>query len=426
MAEISKIFQVTPQIILTYSYDKFSTEGSEASNKNDFQLTYHRPMLYQSLDRSICFLDCANESILGDLHNNIFHTKFENANNDTNLYLGWYGDGVESVDYGACEVTSWTEQAMSDLLDDNWIRKVYSYQEDASVPYAEDKTTYDGISETKRELHWDVGTLAYDKLRIYLLSGYLMNNCTGISVKIKALTNDYYVNSIGKYVPRYAVLGNWVFLKEQLGKLTQWVTTPLYINSKFYDRYIEVEVPSIYALGRYHDTSTLTGKVKVLADWLNVSQDSKIMIEFATIEDDAVTLPKDDKTIAPSKLLDRSYLDTSLLLNTMSFTLGTNKVEGNLKLNSNADMFNVRLYEDTDTNCIVYYPVYGEAYDAVDLNTTVMYNIESGAIPMTDDAWRDSNLTADEFYDTYGEDARKWMIINEISVTYNYSSILKS
>lgn len=164
----------------------------------------------------------------------------------------------------------------------------------------------------------------------------------------------------------------------------------------------------------------------MLADWLNVSQDSKIIIEVGAIEDDAVTLPKDEKKYLPSRLLDQSYIDTSSLLNTMAFTLGSDVVEGNLKLNSNADMFNVRLYEDTDTNCIVYYPVYGEAYEAVDLNTTVMYNIESGAIPMTDDAWRDANLTSDEFYDTYGEDGRKWIIINELSVTYNYSNILKS
>lgn len=105
LSSITKYFQISNQIILSYSYDKSQTEGTAASNTDDYQLSYHRPMLYQSLDKSVCFLDCPNKTILGDLHNNIFHTKFESQNSDTNLYLGWYSNGVEDVDYGYCEVS---------------------------------------------------------------------------------------------------------------------------------------------------------------------------------------------------------------------------------------------------------------------------------------------------------------------------------
>ena len=108
-----------------------------------------------------------------------------------------------------------------------------------------------------------------------------------------------------------------------------------------------------------------------------------------------------------------------------TFTLDAPKVVG-INAVSNSNFFNVRLLEDPNTNAILYYPVYGDEPEAQDLNLDLMYAIESGNIPMIDVANYDSaNDGMDDFIDMYGSDVNRWIIINEIAVTYNYRFIIE-
>ena len=108
-----------------------------------------------------------------------------------------------------------------------------------------------------------------------------------------------------------------------------------------------------------------------------------------------------------------------------NFALDAPKVIG-ITADSNANYFNVRLYEDPNTNAILYYPVYGEEPDARDLDLDIMYAIESGNIPMIDVANYDSaNDGMDDFIETYGTDVNRWIIINELAITYNYRYIIQ-
>lgn len=58
-----------------------------------------------------------------------------------------------------------------------------------------------------------------------------------------------------------------------------------------------------------------------------------------------------------------------------------------IKYKSNSDYFNVRIYEDTDNKEIVYYPVYGEGNNVVELSDDIMRRIENNEIPLVSEAF---------------------------------------
>ena len=70
-----------------------------------------------------------------------------------------------------------------------------------------------------------------------------------------------------------------------------------------------------------------------------------------------------------------------------------------IKYKSNSDYFNVRIYEDTDNKEIVYYPVYGEGNNVVELSDDIMRRIENNEIPLVSEAFYDnlSNTDIDSF-----------------------------
>jgi len=89
--------------------------------------------------------------------------------------------------------------------------------------------------------------------------------------------------------------------------------------------------------------------------------------------------------------------------------------------NSNSNNFNVRLFENKDIHAIEYYPVYGDIDNTKDMTYDIMAAIETGAIPMIDLAdLDDANKGMDDFIETYGDSVFKWIILNELTVTYNY------
>ena len=55
-----------------------------------------------------------------------------------------------------------------------------------------------------------------------------------------------------------------------------------------------------------------------------------------------------------------------------------------------------------------------------------MNEIESGAIPMLAEGFYDGLDNMDEFIEMYGDKAYKWIIHNDINVTFNYQNLISS
>lgn len=88
---------------------------------------------------------------------------------------------------------------------------------------------------------------------------------------------------------------------------------------------------------------------------------------------------------------------------------------------SNANFFSVRIEEDTKSHTIKYYPVYGDASNEREFDINMMNAIETGVVSMYDSADMDKvNQGMDDFIEMYGEEVYRWVIVNELQVTYNY------
>ena len=218
---------------------------------------------------------------------------------------------------------------------------------------------------------------------------------------------------IDKSVPKITdttmiTLLDFFFPKEKMKDAIHWDKNPLYLNSKFYDRYIEVKFPSYYQIAcdnnidfTIHTSTDEEGETTSYT--LNVSD--PITVFFATVSESNV-----------KKIINETSYAKTFLLDAI--------VPVGIKPASNSDFFNIRIYENPYEKNIIYYPTYGAGSNIQDLSLEVMNEIESGGIPMIDQSYKDNNYNEDEFYEMYGEDARKWIIYNELNITYVYSYYL--
>ena len=395
MSKITKFFQVTNQMLLSYEYNQWNSIGMAALDGSD-SLTYHNIFLYKQLDGNYALLDNP-ESTLENQNNNILNTKFGDTENSDYYYIGYFtGQYKDKKDVVSNDFVA---KSLNSLYNKNHILAFDSNTEKAALNI--------DSSQIKVFKLYQEGQCAYDSIKIYLLTGFVFNNIQGISIKVKAPTKN---NLLGNYKNDYVTLLNYVFLKDRLQDKVTWMSNPLYMNSKFYDRYIEIKVPDAYYLGT---NNNVTSSLSDLMSFLNIDPTGNLIIEFSSISEENLT------SISQNQLLNNTF---DYITGTSEFTLDP-IVSATLKPKSNTDLFNIRIYEDQDNHNIIYYPVYGEGTEAIDFNIDVMYNIENGRIPFIETGFYDEDEDYDEFIDQYGISACRWMIINELSITYEYTNI---
>lgn len=387
MAVRSKFFQLTGQVMLEYKTDQYVILRNDNGNMEDY-------IMYQGVDNNqYCLL--MNSSSLS-------HALYQESDKSTQFY-----GGINSSIDEANDNTNYPYG--HDIYVENTDFYIGSLIEDAS-----------GNSHRRSQLYCDT-------IRLYLLTGYVMNNIGGYSIKVKGKVintsaaidptdpeSDILVNRVDDYI----YLLNWYMPKEELKNNIQWLSTPLYLNSKFYDRYIEIKLPSAQDIAvnhrnidyiyRYVDdenTYYLRG---------TIDKFSNLIIEFATVQQSNIILENKYDSLGPS-----------------SFILDVSKVMS-IYPESNANNIGIKLYEDVNTHSIIYYPTYGDGLNVEPLNLEIMAKIDDGEIPLINYSEYDSaNDGMDEFIEMYGNGdinsiPCKWIVINELAVTYNYARILNT
>lgn len=396
MSAISKYFQVTDQLLLEYKYDQYNTLGTKLSNTQDYQLNYHKPFVVRQLDNSLKVIDNCTED---NLFNSLSYQQFvNNALNKDTYWLGY----KTSNDRQSFNLSSGTIASTIDSL--IWKGKL------------------NPLANNVNYMQYTTGSLAWDKIRIYFITGYIMNSINGFSLKVSATRNPsnstVYANGESKVIraSEDVTLCDFFFYKDRLSTSIQWLTNPFYMSGKFYDRYIELEVPSTYSLGVLNHNNP--NDRNSIYNLLNISTDSLIKFEFNVINDDTEISDLNYTAFLSNEIKEELDFNSGLIIANHD----ESAVTGSIALNSNSDYFNVRIYEDEDLGAIVYYPIWGDDVEAVDFNINIMNNIESGAIPMMNNGFLDEG-DVEEFAETYGDDARKWIIYNEVIVTYTYNPI---
>lgn len=390
MAIQSKFFQITNQVLLEYKTDQFIIlKNSTGDRTKGF-------MMYKGVDgNQYCLLDDNHKS-----------ASYQCSDRFTQYYGG-----------------------------KNALVSVAQNIPDDRTPYGHDLYVDYEDGEEVIETDFQIGTCIKDEMgienreeqiycdtiRLYILTGYIMNSIGGYSLKVKGKVIKVSETIPGptpeedkEYVKRindYIYLLDWYMPKEELKDRINWLHNPLYLNGKFYDRYIEIKLPSAQDIAINHRNidyvyEEVDEEENVHYLRGTIDRYSNLIVEFATVQPDNIELVDDHNSNGPSTFITDTVKEMSIYPE------------------SNANNFGVKLYEDTTTHSIIYYPTYGDGFYIEPINIEMMAKINNGQIPLTNYSEYDSaNDGMDDFIEMYGSDVFKWIIINELVVTYKYHSI---
>jgi hypothetical protein len=213
---------------------------------------------------------------------------------------------------------------------------------------------------------------AHDTIKVHVVSGYNFDDVAGFMLQVRA------EKSSGDLVD----LSNFTYIKQPdaLGSanVMKFASNILYLGNKFYDKYVEFKVPSVYALGA-NTPDTSMGSV------LGVKNLSDVFLTYSTV----ATYQHDNTT----------KNNTFTLADTLNLQLPVTSV---------ADNFNVFIAESTIGDFIEYYATW-----ANEIIGGYMGDIESGRIALYTSSNPNDNY---DFVDVYGSGSRKWVLMHEIYV----------
>ena len=98
----------------------------------------------------------------------------------------------------------------------------------------------------------------YDSVNIYFLRGYNLDDLDGITLRVKsyAACQEIVEESVYKSDTEVTLLDAFIDKSmlspdEKTGRVSpiHYLASPLFMNSRFYDKYITIEFPSPYAIG---------------------------------------------------------------------------------------------------------------------------------------------------------------------------------
>jgi len=222
----------------------------------------------------------------------------------------------------------------------------------------------------------------HDTIKVHIISGYNFDDIVGFMLQVRA--EDSSSNMVD--------LSNFSYFKQgvALGSadVVKFATTALYLGNRFYDKYVEFKIPSIYALGN----DTAGGFDSSLGQALDIMPLSDVYLTYSTVPTIQGGL-NDDET----------------------FTLAEN-IDVQLPMSSVADNFNAFIAESTNGDYIEYYATW-----ANQIIGQYMSDIESGRIPLYTS--NNPNDNYQEFSDIYGSNTAKWVLIHELYVYENLPGV---
>jgi hypothetical protein len=230
---------------------------------------------------------------------------------------------------------------------------------DSSQPWL----TYSSYWETSVGI--STTTYPLDTVKIHIVSGYAFEDVGGFLLQIQAEDN----------LTNLKDLTNFTYIKQPQAldsNVIKFATNTLFLGNRFYDKYVELSIPSIQKLSSY--------KTNDLENTLNIKPLSDVFVTYSTIY---------------NIVNDNYFIDEQI------------KVQ--LPVTSAADNFNCFIAESTDGDYIEYFAMWQ--------NTIIgdyIGDIESGRIQLYTS--NNPNDNYDQFTQTYGQGSPKWVLIHEIAV----------
>lgn len=243
-----------------------------------------------------------------------------------------------------------------------------------SVPTNVERTTWyfdPSDYNTTYLQYWDssisISTTTYqcDTLKVHIVSGYNFDDIDGFLLQVRADTSLSKVD-----------LANFTYAKQSQtfgSNVIKFAVNTLFLGNRFYDKYVEFKIPSIQYLGTNYPTTNI-------GTTLGIQGNSDVYLTYSTV--DGIT--------------NNTYIINEI-------------VNVQLPVLSVADSFNCFIAESTAGDFIEYYATWNSL-----IIGNYMSDIESGRIKLYTS--NNPNDNYEEFTGMYGIDARKWIIMHEITV----------
>lgn len=205
------------------------------------------------------------------------------------------------------------------------------------------------------------GNYQMDEVRVHIVSGYNFDDIAGFLLQISAEASD----------GSYANLSNFTWINQVLGGgVIRFSSNALLLGNRFYDKYIQLRIPSVRQLG--------SDSLSPIGQALGIEQNSDVFISYSTIADIEVD----------------EYMLSDL-------------ISVQLPISSLADSFNCFIAESTIGDFIEFYATWNDI-----IIGESMGDIESGRIKL----FTSNSNNFQDFADTYGAGAPKWVLMHEIQV----------
>lgn len=250
---------------------------------------------------------------------------------------------------------------------------------------------YGNTINKKTDVYNSNVNIAYDTIRLHILSGYTFSDVFGIFFKISTLNDN------GENIN----LANWLYRNNDREYVYE---TPIIINNKVFDKFIEFKIPSIQFLRGVKYDETSNDDIMRLKRDLSLKEYNltNIGITYSTISKDNV------------EIIYREDLNQKKEKG-VKFTL-----DGNLYLqipyNSQADNFNLFLEEATDGDYFNFYTTWCDY--PLNSNIVSLFNTKIKLY---------ETKKVNELYDSiYQEDEEgsSWIVVHELTTSfYNESGV---
>lgn len=216
-----------------------------------------------------------------------------------------------------------------------------------------------------------IGDFPFDTLKLHIVSGYNFQDIYGFLLRVSVDTKDN--NKL--YLTNFTWDANNYNIQDRFNAI-KLSSNILYIGNKFYDKYIEIKIPSTWALT---NKLNYTSNINTFVNDVDVKQLSNVFIEYSNIN--------------------------SFDNQTKTYVLADN-LDAQLPIISNSDNFNALIKESSNGDYIEFYGMWGN-----EIIGNYMDDIENGKIPLYLSSNPNDNYAS--FAEAYGT-AIKWVLIHEI------------
>ena len=231
MAVSSTWFMMTPELLLEYRTDRYKIiQGGKSSDKQPS--VYY---IYKGKDGRIAYAEDFRYTDITSrdwYKNQSVWQKFPDSSGATYRWMKSLPSIREQVDWERSDLVEYTTTVVN--------TEAESYPEGLG-PHAELSVN-----------------MFYDSINVYFLRGYNMDDLDGITLRVKSFAScqERVEESVYKSDTEVTLLDAFID-KTMLspdntsGRVSpiHLLASPLFMNSRFYDKYITIEFPSPYAIG---------------------------------------------------------------------------------------------------------------------------------------------------------------------------------